>query len=95
MTQVLGQENFLTFENFNSRMAEALCTYIMDDRPFLGICLGLQLLFESSEENGPGQEIMLLLFFLSSFPLLMFQTDFFLRQILGDFSLVINCNVLD
>ncbi|KAF8009133.1 hypothetical protein BT93_J0195 [Corymbia citriodora subsp. variegata] len=34
-------------------MAEALCTYIMEDRPFLGICLGLQLLFESSEENGP------------------------------------------
>ncbi|CAN4102688.1 unnamed protein product [Withania somnifera] len=35
-------------------MAEALCTYIEQDRPFLGICLGLQLLFESSEENGPG-----------------------------------------
>ncbi|XP_022739463.1 imidazole glycerol phosphate synthase hisHF, chloroplastic-like isoform X3 [Durio zibethinus] len=34
-------------------MAEALCTYIKNDRPFLGICLGLQLLFESSEENGP------------------------------------------
>nr|TKR58990.1 Imidazole glycerol phosphate synthase hisHF family protein [Populus alba] len=35
------------------RMGEALCTYIQNDRPFLGICLGLQLLFESSEENGP------------------------------------------
>ncbi|KAI3442652.1 uncharacterized protein J3R85_000890 [Psidium guajava] len=34
-------------------MAEALSTYIMEDRPFLGICLGLQLLFESSKENGP------------------------------------------
>ncbi|KAK8693309.1 hypothetical protein V6N13_070898 [Hibiscus sabdariffa] len=34
-------------------MAEALSTYIKNDRPFLGICLGLQLLFESSEENGP------------------------------------------
>lgn len=34
-------------------MAEALCTYIENDRPFLGICLGLQLLFESSDENGP------------------------------------------
>ncbi|WOL04714.1 imidazole glycerol phosphate synthase hisHF, chloroplastic [Canna indica] len=34
-------------------MAEALCRYIESDRPFLGICLGLQLLFESSEENGP------------------------------------------
>ncbi|KAA8523653.1 hypothetical protein F0562_010076 [Nyssa sinensis] len=36
-----------------SGMAEALCTYVQNDRPFLGICLGLQLLFESSEENGP------------------------------------------
>ncbi|KAK1289897.1 hypothetical protein QJS10_CPB18g01982 [Acorus calamus] len=34
-------------------MAEALCMYIKEDRPFLGICLGLQLLFEQSEENGP------------------------------------------
>ncbi|CAG7906433.1 unnamed protein product [Brassica rapa] len=34
-------------------MGEALCTYIENDRPFLGICLGLQLLFDSSEENGP------------------------------------------
>lgn len=28
--------------------------YIEKDKPFLGICLGLQLLFDSSEENGPG-----------------------------------------
>ncbi|XP_057820322.2 imidazole glycerol phosphate synthase hisHF, chloroplastic isoform X1 [Cryptomeria japonica] len=34
-------------------MAEALREYIKNDRPFLGICLGLQLLFEYSEENGP------------------------------------------
>ncbi|KAM1873605.1 hypothetical protein ACFX13_007418 [Malus domestica] len=33
-------------------MAEAICSYMEKDRPFLGICLGLQLLFESSEENG-------------------------------------------
>eukprot|EP00252_Welwitschia_mirabilis_P006441 TRINITY_DN17326_c0_g1_i1.p1 TRINITY_DN17326_c0_g1~~TRINITY_DN17326_c0_g1_i1.p1 ORF type:complete len:587 (-),score=131.30 TRINITY_DN17326_c0_g1_i1:157-1917(-) len=34
-------------------MSEALQEYIRNDRPFLGICLGLQLLFEYSEENGP------------------------------------------
>ncbi|KAK6934481.1 Histidine biosynthesis protein [Dillenia turbinata] len=34
-------------------LGEALMEYIKSDRPFLGICLGLQLLFESSEENGP------------------------------------------
>ncbi|XP_025794998.1 imidazole glycerol phosphate synthase hisHF, chloroplastic isoform X2 [Panicum hallii] len=34
-------------------MADALREYVQMDRPFLGICLGLQLLFDSSEENGP------------------------------------------
>ncbi|KAK1678904.1 hypothetical protein QYE76_039752 [Lolium multiflorum] len=34
-------------------MADALREYIRRDRSFLGICLGLQLLFDSSEENGP------------------------------------------
>ncbi|CAD6210473.1 unnamed protein product [Miscanthus lutarioriparius] len=34
-------------------MADALREYIQRDRSFLGICLGLQLLFDSSEENGP------------------------------------------
>ncbi|KAI4375400.1 hypothetical protein MLD38_013274 [Melastoma candidum] len=34
-------------------MTDALRAYIKEDRPFLGICLGLQLLFESSTENGP------------------------------------------
>ncbi|KAI4307985.1 hypothetical protein L6164_031106 [Bauhinia variegata] len=38
---------------YKTRMAEALRTYIEKDRPLLAICLGLQLLFESSEENGP------------------------------------------
>lgn len=33
-------------------MAQALCNYIRQDRPFLGICLGMQLLFECSEEKG-------------------------------------------
>lgn len=43
-------------------MAEALCAYIEQDRPFLGICLGLQLLFESSEENGQGHKLTLSIF---------------------------------
>ena len=30
----------------------ALKDYILADRPFLGICLGLQLLFDGSEESG-------------------------------------------
>lgn len=46
---------FLRTDKSICRMAEALCSYIEQDRPFLGICLGLQLLFESSEENGPGK----------------------------------------
>jgi len=32
--------------------ADALKEYINQDRPFLGICLGLQLLFDGSDENG-------------------------------------------
>ncbi|KAL4524632.1 hypothetical protein Ndes2526A_g06748 [Nannochloris sp. 'desiccata'] len=31
---------------------QALKDYILADRPFMGICLGLQLLFDGSEENG-------------------------------------------
>ncbi|BAH92372.1 hypothetical protein OsI_13545 [Oryza sativa Indica Group] len=38
-----------------SGMANALREYIRRDCPFLGICLGLQLLFDSSEENGPSK----------------------------------------
>jgi glutamine amidotransferase len=37
----------------NLRLRETLIQFIEDRKPFLGICLGLQLLFESSEEN-PG-----------------------------------------
>lgn len=33
-------------------MDKAICRYIAAGRPFLGICLGLQVLFESSEEFG-------------------------------------------
>ena len=31
---------------------QALKDYILSDKPFMGICLGLQLLFDGSEENG-------------------------------------------
>lgn len=36
-----------------ARLREPLVEWIQDDRPFLGICIGYQALFESSEEN-PG-----------------------------------------
>lgn len=38
------------------RMADALRDYIIEDRPFLGICLGLQVLFECSDEMGRGMK---------------------------------------
>ncbi len=34
-------------------LRQALCEAIASGRPYLGICLGLQALYESSEENGP------------------------------------------
>ena len=34
------------------KLLGVLCETIRDQRPFLGICLGLQLLFEESEEGG-------------------------------------------
>jgi imidazole glycerol phosphate synthase glutamine amidotransferase subunit len=42
-----------------SGYAQALSEWIRADRPFLGICIGLQLLFESSEEAPPagGREV--------------------------------------
>jgi glutamine amidotransferase len=36
----------------NAGSTEALREWILDDRPYLGICLGLQILFERSEESG-------------------------------------------
>lgn len=43
-----------TMENLRARgLEEPIKAYIQSGRPFLGICLGLQVLFESSEES-PG-----------------------------------------
>lgn len=43
-----------TMENLRARGLEGpICQYVQGGRPFLGICLGLQVLFESSEES-PG-----------------------------------------
>ncbi|MDR2718745.1 MAG: imidazole glycerol phosphate synthase subunit HisH [Treponema sp.] len=36
-----------------SGYAQALCEWIQADKPFLGICIGLQLLFDNSEEAPP------------------------------------------
>lgn len=36
-----------------AKLLEPLREWIAADRPFLGICLGLQLLFEDSDEGGP------------------------------------------
>jgi glutamine amidotransferase len=45
-----------TMENLRQRgMAEVVHEWISADRPFLGICMGLQVLFASSDEGG-GQE---------------------------------------
>jgi glutamine amidotransferase/cyclase len=48
MMRILGEKNYI----------EPLRTYLQSDRPFLGICLGLQALFDGSEEapdiNGLG-----------------------------------------
>jgi imidazole glycerol phosphate synthase glutamine amidotransferase subunit len=35
-----------------ARLVEPIRRWIADDRPFLGICLGLQLLFDGSDEDG-------------------------------------------
>lgn len=43
-------------------MTESLVSYIKQDRPFLGICLGLQLLFERSEEGDSGTVPLLIQF---------------------------------
>jgi len=45
-----------TMENLRSRgLADAVLQWIRADRPFFGICMGLQVLFAMSEEGG-GQE---------------------------------------
>ena len=36
-----------------SGLGEAVCEVVRSGKPYLGICLGLQILFEDSEEHGP------------------------------------------
>lgn len=36
----------------SNNLDSALCEYVSSGRPLLGICLGMQLLFQHSEENG-------------------------------------------
>lgn len=52
-----GQGAFGTSAEHLAKMGfmEPLCKYIQQDRPYLGICLGLQLLFETSRE-APGKK---------------------------------------
>lgn len=52
---VPGQGAFRPFmEGLESRgVREAVMEAIKDGKPYLGICLGLQILFEESEEHGP------------------------------------------
>ncbi|GBU28679.1 imidazole glycerol phosphate synthase subunit HisH [Treponema sp. R8-4-B8] len=56
-----GDGHFATaMESINkSGYAQALCEWIKADKPFLGICIGLQLLFETSQEAPPvdGREV--------------------------------------
>ncbi|HZG73189.1 MAG TPA: imidazole glycerol phosphate synthase subunit HisH [Chondromyces sp.] len=43
-----------------NKLDDFLRSYVASDRPLLGICLGMQLLFEGSEENGPSEGLGLL-----------------------------------
>lgn len=49
-----GVGNFTQGASRIKRVEEDLLSYINSGRPFLGICLGMQMLFEASEE-GPGE----------------------------------------
>ena len=52
-----GQGSFdQCMESLNkSGLSKSLKAWIEEDRPFFGICLGLQVLLESSEEGLPGR----------------------------------------
>lgn len=49
---VPGVGNFSEVKENISELTEVISDFIRDDRPFLGICLGMQILFGYNEEGG-------------------------------------------
>ncbi len=42
------------------KLKDAICKKVQDNSPFLGICVGMQVLFEEGEENGPSKGLALI-----------------------------------
>lgn len=50
--QLLQPDGDSNYHRLVQGYVKALKDYLLEGRPYLGICLGLQLLFEGSDENG-------------------------------------------